>query len=67
MEKRGSLVIVGSGIKSVGHMTIEAKGWIDRPLLPRDQKPPIDLNRATMDKYRPRMQRHYLVERPVFG
>ena len=30
MENRGSLVVVGSGIKSVGHMTIEAKGWIEQ-------------------------------------
>jgi precorrin-2 methylase len=26
--KNGSLIIVGSGIKSVGHLTIEAQGWI---------------------------------------
>ncbi len=38
-----------------------------RPLLPSDQKPPIDLNRATMDKYRPLMEKHYLAERPVFS
>jgi aminobenzoyl-glutamate utilization protein B len=38
-----------------------------RPLLPGDQKPPIDLNRATMDKYRPLMEKHYLVEKPVFS
>jgi Tetrapyrrole (Corrin/Porphyrin) Methylases len=28
--KRGSLVCVGSGIKSVGHLTLEAKGWIEQ-------------------------------------
>ncbi len=38
-----------------------------RPLLPSDQKPPIDLNRATMDKYRPLMEKHHLVEKPVFS
>jgi len=38
-----------------------------RPLLPSDQKPPIDLNRALMEKYRPLMKKHYLVERPVFN
>jgi aminobenzoyl-glutamate utilization protein B len=38
-----------------------------RPLLPSDQKPPIDLNRPTMNKYRPLMEKHYLVERPVFS
>jgi precorrin-2 methylase len=26
--KKGSLTVVGSGIKSVGHLTIEAQGWI---------------------------------------
>ena len=26
--KQGSLIIVGSGIKSVGHLTIETQGWI---------------------------------------
>ncbi len=26
--KNGSLVVVGSGIKSVGHLTIETQGWI---------------------------------------
>jgi aminobenzoyl-glutamate utilization protein B len=38
-----------------------------RPLLPSDQKPPTDLNRATMDKYRPLMGKHYLVDRPEFS
>ena len=38
-----------------------------RPLLPSDHKPPIDLNRATMEKYRPLMEKHYLVERPVLS
>jgi aminobenzoyl-glutamate utilization protein B len=38
-----------------------------RPLLPSEQKPPIDLNRATMEKYRPIMEKHYLAERPVFS
>jgi hypothetical protein len=28
MAKKGSLIVVGSGIKSVGHVTIEARGWI---------------------------------------
>jgi len=30
-------------------------------------KPPVDLNRTTMDKYRPLMEKHYLVEKPVFS
>jgi aminobenzoyl-glutamate utilization protein B len=38
-----------------------------RPLLPSDQKPPTDLNRVIMDKYRPLMEKHYLVDRPVFS
>ena len=38
-----------------------------RPLLPGHQKPPVDLNRAMMEKYRPRMAQHYLKEKPVFG
>ena len=36
------------------------------PLLPHDQKPPVDLNRAMMEKYRPLMAAHYLKERPRF-
>jgi aminobenzoyl-glutamate utilization protein B len=36
------------------------------PLLPHDQKPPVDLNRAMMEKYRPLMAAHYLKERPHF-
>jgi aminobenzoyl-glutamate utilization protein B len=35
-------------------------------LLPRHQKPPTDLNRATMEKFRPLQQRHYLSESPHF-
>jgi aminobenzoyl-glutamate utilization protein B len=38
-----------------------------RPLLPDDQRPPVDLNRAEMEKYRPLMERHYVKERPVFS
>jgi aminobenzoyl-glutamate utilization protein B len=36
------------------------------PLLPRDQKPPVDLNRAMMDKYRPLLAAHYVKEKPQF-
>ncbi|MDB5507714.1 MAG: amidohydrolase [Hyphomicrobiales bacterium] len=35
-------------------------------MLPPDQKPPVDLNRAMMDKFRPQMREHYLEERPKF-
>jgi aminobenzoyl-glutamate utilization protein B len=45
----------------------EVGGVEYRPLLPGHQKPPINLNRAMMDKYRPLMEKHYLVERPVFS
>jgi aminobenzoyl-glutamate utilization protein B len=45
----------------------EIDGVEYRPLLPSDRKAPIDLNRAAMDKYRPLMKQHYLVERPVFN
>lgn len=29
-QKKGSLVIVGSGIKSLAHMTLEARSWLDQ-------------------------------------
>ena len=38
-----------------------------RPLLPPDQKPPLNLNRDLMERYRPAMREHYLKEKPVFG
>ena len=37
-----------------------------RPLLPPEQKPPLDLNRDLMERYRPAMREHYLKEKPVF-
>lgn len=30
MEKKGTLVLVGSGIKSLAHMTVEAQAWLRR-------------------------------------
>lgn len=36
-----------------------------RPLLPPDQKPPLDLNRDLMERYRPAMREHYLREKPI--
>ena len=30
-----------------------------RPLIPEESAPPIDVNRKTMEKYRPLMERHY--------
>ena len=31
-----------------------------------DQKPPVELNRAIMEKFRPQMRKHYLTEKPEF-
>jgi aminobenzoyl-glutamate utilization protein B len=36
-------------------------------LLPPGQKPPAHLNRDTMEKFRPAMQKHYLTEKPDFS
>src|SRR6202163_2383365 len=33
-------------------------------VLPPDAKPPLDLNKATMDRYRPEMRKFYLAEQP---
>jgi aminobenzoyl-glutamate utilization protein B len=33
-------------------------------VLPADAKPPLDLNKAVMDRYRPEMRKFYLTERP---
>jgi aminobenzoyl-glutamate utilization protein B len=35
-------------------------------MLPPKQKPPLELNRAMMEKFRPAMREHYVKERPVF-
>jgi aminobenzoyl-glutamate utilization protein B len=37
-----------------------------KSLLPAEQKPPVALNRAIMEKFRPEMRKHYLKERPEF-
>ena len=44
----------------------EIEGTAYFSMLPPDQKPPLELNRAMMEKYRPQMQQHYLKEKPVF-
>ena len=36
------------------------------PLLPPDQKPPVELNRAMMEKFRPAMREHYVKDKPNF-
>ncbi len=35
-------------------------------LIPHDQRPPVDLNRAAMEKFRPMLEKHYLHDKPVF-
>jgi aminobenzoyl-glutamate utilization protein B len=45
----------------------ELGGAAYRSLLPPGQKPPVTLNRATMDKFRPLMAAHYLEEKPKFA
>jgi len=37
-----------------------------KSMLPADQKPPVELNRAIMDRFRPEMRKHYLKEKPEF-
>ena len=44
----------------------ELAGVEYKPLLPSDQKPPSDLNRTLMEKFRPAMAKHYLKETPEF-
>jgi aminobenzoyl-glutamate utilization protein B len=38
-----------------------------RPLLPADQKPPVNLNRELMEQFRPLMMPHYPKARPAFS
>jgi aminobenzoyl-glutamate utilization protein B len=38
-----------------------------KSLLPTEQKPPLDLNRATMERFRPLMAKHYLTDIPRFS
>ena len=38
-----------------------------KSMLPAEQKPPVELNRAIMEKFRPEMKKHYLKERPEFS
>jgi aminobenzoyl-glutamate utilization protein B len=44
----------------------EIAGVEFKSLLPADQKPPLDLNRVTMEKFRPLMAKHYLNVFPEF-
>ena len=45
---------------------IEIEGTEFRSLLPATQKPPVELNRALMERYSPLMEPHYLQGRPEF-
>jgi aminobenzoyl-glutamate utilization protein B len=38
-----------------------------KSMLPPDQKPPVELNRAMMEKFRPAMREHYVKDTPVFS
>jgi aminobenzoyl-glutamate utilization protein B len=44
----------------------ELGGVVYKSMLPPNQKPPVDLNRATMEKFRPAMEKHYLNAMPEF-
>ncbi len=44
----------------------ELSGVDYRPLLPVGQKPPVDLNKELMERYRMQMREHYLEEKPEF-
>jgi aminobenzoyl-glutamate utilization protein B len=44
----------------------EIKGVRYTPLLPAEQKPPVELNHALMERFRPAMRKRYLAERPQF-
>lgn len=45
----------------------EISGTEYKSLLPPDQTAPTDLNRKTMEAFRPLMKEHYLSEKPVFS
>ncbi len=44
----------------------DTKGTEYFSLLPADAKPPLDMNRDMMEKYRPEMRKHYLSKTPRF-
>jgi aminobenzoyl-glutamate utilization protein B len=44
----------------------ETAGFQYKSFLPPDQKPPIYLNKESMERYRPLLARHYLKEKPKF-
>ena len=72
----GAKVMAASVIECFDNPTVvdEAKRTFEeelggteyRSLLPPGQKPPVTLNRVTMEKFRPLMAQHYLKEKPKF-
>jgi aminobenzoyl-glutamate utilization protein B len=53
--------------KARAEFDIESKKTPYFPLLPPDAQPPLDLNRADMEKYRPEMRKSYLNKTPRFN
>jgi hypothetical protein len=45
----------------------DTKGTEYFSLLPAETKPPLDMNRDMMEKYRPEMRKHYLNKTPKFN
>jgi aminobenzoyl-glutamate utilization protein B len=52
--------------KARAEFEVESKKTPYFSLLPADVQPPVDLNRADMEKYRPAMQKFYLDKTPRF-
>jgi aminobenzoyl-glutamate utilization protein B len=44
----------------------ETAGFEYKSFLPRDQKPPVHLNKELMERYRPLLAKYYLKEKPKF-
>ena len=60
VERAGDSVAFGCALDEIGDVEY-------RLPLPPDQKPPLDLNRDLMERYRPAMSEHYLKKKPVFS
>jgi aminobenzoyl-glutamate utilization protein B len=52
--------------KARAEFEVESKKTPYFSLLPADAKPPVDLNRAEMEKFRPEMRKFYLAKTPRF-
>jgi aminobenzoyl-glutamate utilization protein B len=53
--------------KARAEFDVESKRTPYFSLLPPDAKPPVDLNRAEMEKFRPDMRKFYLSNTPRFN